>query len=346
MKYGASLAKLIVFMVITLFLTGLLVQTIGNISFDSERSYNAVFTDATGLFGGNDVRIAGVKVGTISGVKIVNKRQAEVSFTVKSNVKLYSTTKARIRYLNLIGGRFLALEEGVSDASATPAVLPSHGVIPISQTQPALDLTVLFNGFKPLFQALNPRDVNRLAFEIVQTLQGEGGTLNELLIRTASLTNTIADRDRVIGDVITNLNTVLGTVDARDNQLDQLIVQLQRLFGGLSQDRQAIGDSLVNIDNLASDFSSLLVDARPPLAADITRLNTVASQLASQKGALAQQLQTIPRTLNTVGRTATYGSWFNFFLCKADGQVTLGTGKGAIPVVSPSLQNADGVCNG
>jgi phospholipid/cholesterol/gamma-HCH transport system substrate-binding protein len=278
---------------------------------------------------------------------VIDKKYAEVSFKVKKDVTLYTTTAARIRYLNLIGGRFLALDEGVSDASAKPAVLTSHAEIPLAQTQPALDLTVLFNGFKPLFQALNPRDVNRLAFEIIQTLQGEGGTLNELLIRTASLTNTIANRDAVIGDVITNLNTVLGTVDARDNELDQLIVQLQRLFTGLAQDKQAIGDSLVNIDNLTSDFSGLLVDARPPLAADITRLNTVTTQLANQKGAFAHQLQLIPRTLNTVARTATYGSWFNFFLCKADaGDTGLKVGNTQIPVQSPALQNSDGVCNG
>jgi phospholipid/cholesterol/gamma-HCH transport system substrate-binding protein len=343
MRYGASLIKLIVFIIVTLFLTAILAQTIGNISFEAQTTYRARFTDATGLIGGSDVRIAGVKVGQVSGIKVVDTKYAEVSFKVKKGIKLYTSTKARIRYLNLIGGRFLSLEEGVSD-SAQSAVLVSHGEIPVTQTEPALDLTVLFNGFKPLFQALNPRDVNKLAFEIVQTLQGEGGTLNELLIRTASLTNTIADRDAVIGDVITNLNTVLATVDSRDNQLDQLIVQLQRLFGGLAQDRQAIGDSLVNIDNLTSDFSGLLVDARAPLAGDITRLNTVATQLAGQKDALAKQLQAIPQTLNSVGRTATYGSWFNFFLCKADGNVSLGSGAGSLQVLSPSLANADGVC--
>ena len=284
----------------------------------------------------------GVKVGTVTSVKLVDKKYAEVNFKVKKDVKLYTTTKARIRYLNLIGGRFLALDDSVSNNP--PPVLKAHGEIPLSQTTPALDLTVLFNGFKPLFEALNPADVNKLAFEIIQTLQGEGGTLDELLIHTASLTNTIADRDAVIGDVINNLNTVLATVDARDNELDQLIVQLQRLFGGLAQDRQAIGDSLVNIDNLTSDFSGLLADARPPLAGDITRLNTVTSQLASQKDALAKRLQQIPQTLNAVGRTATYGSWFNFFLCKADGNITVdGT---QIAARSPAAANTDGVCSG
>lgn len=339
MRYGASLTKLIIFIIITLILTATLAQTIGNISFEAQTNYRARFTDATGLIGGSDVRVAGVKVGQVSGIKVIDTKYAEVSFKVNKGVKLYRSTKARIRYLNLIGGRYLSLEEGVSDA--TQAVLPNHGEIPAAQTQPALDLTVLFNGFKPLFAALNPRDVNNLAFEIVQTLQGEGGTLDELLIRTASLTNTIADRDAVIGDVITNLNTVLATVDARDTELDQLIVQLQRLFGGLAQDRQAIGDSLVNIDNLTSDFSGLLVDARAPLAGDITRLDTVATQLAKQKVALGKQLQAIPNTLNAVGRTATYGSWFNFFLCKADATAS---SNSPLTIKSPAVQNADGVC--
>ena len=71
---------------------------------------------------------------------------------------------------------------------------------------------MLFNGFRPLFTALNPDDVNKLAYEIIQVLQGEGGTVASLLRRTASLTNTLADRDAVIGRVITNLNSVLATL--------------------------------------------------------------------------------------------------------------------------------------
>ena len=131
MKYGASLVKLIVFIVVTLLLTGLLVQTIGNISFDSETSYKARFADATGLFGGNDVRIAGVKVGTVTGVKVIDTKYAEVSFTVKKDVKLYSTTSARIRYLNLIGGRFLAHGGRHHRAGVLGEVLERHGLSPV-----------------------------------------------------------------------------------------------------------------------------------------------------------------------------------------------------------------------
>ena len=89
----------------------------------------------------------------------------------------------------------------------------------MTRTTPALDLTVLFNGFKPLFQALSPADINKLSYEIVQVFQGEGGTLESLLAHTASVTSTLADRDQVIGDLIDNLNEVLDHLGDRDEQL-------------------------------------------------------------------------------------------------------------------------------
>ena len=189
-----------------------------------------MFTDVTGLNKGDDVRIAGVRYGQVKGVKVTSDHNAQVTFTVKKDLPLTTTTLAAVRYLNLVGQRYLALNEG---AGGAPPLRPG-GVIPRANTTPPLDLTVLFNGFRPLFQALSPQDVNQLSFEVIQVLQGEGGTIDELLAHTASLTNTIADRDAVVGDVITNLNTVLSTIEQRDTGLSDLILQLQRLVSGLS----------------------------------------------------------------------------------------------------------------
>jgi phospholipid/cholesterol/gamma-HCH transport system substrate-binding protein len=340
MKIGASLTRLAVFMAVTLVLTGILAQTIGNITFTKTNEYKAIFTDVPGLLAATDVRIAGVKVGQVTGIKVYQVKQAEVTFTVDKKIRIPRSSRAEIKYLNLVGGRFLTVEEGPGSA-----VLPPKGTIPVSQTKPALDLNVLLNGFKPLFQALNPPDVNRLAFEIIQTLQGEGGTINDLLLRTASLTNTVADKDALIGDVIANLNTVLATVDARDNELDQLIVQLQRLFAGLATDREAIGESLSGIDVLTGDVAGLLKDIRPSLKPDIDHLGSLAAELKNQKGGLAKQIQDLPQRVNTATRTATYGSWFNFFLCKADGQITFNDPTGKEQTLSTiSINNNDPVC--
>ncbi len=117
-----------------------------------------------------------------------------MTFRVKSDVPLTTASRAEVRFLNLVGDRYLALEAG-DDADAEP--LDQDEPLPIEQTSPALDLTTLFNGFKPLFQALQPKDVNELTLNLVQVLQGEGGTVQGLLQKTASLTTTLADRDKL-----------------------------------------------------------------------------------------------------------------------------------------------------
>ena len=321
-KTGPSLVKLIVFIVVTVIATGTLAATIGNLRFGGTTSYRALFSDATGLLKGDDVRIAGVRVGEIDSVAVTERAGrslAQVTFTVDSDRAVAVSTKAQIRYRNLVGQRYVALTEGAGSGRR----LTENGMIPLRQTRPALDLTVLFNGFKPLFAALSPNDVNSFAMEIIKTLQGEAGNVNSLLGHTASLTSTLADRDAVIGRTIDNLNTVLGTVDERDEQLSTLITELQRFVSGLSEDRAAIGASLTNIANLADATAGLVKESRPAIRTDVKKLGEVAGTLDDNKKVVAGVLQRLPDKLNTITRTATYGSWFNFYLCDFTGRVIL-----------------------
>ena len=322
MKTLPSLIKLVVFIVVTVLATGLLAATIGNLRFGGTKSYQAMFTDATGLLKGDDVRIAGVRVGEVDGVAVArkgNRSVARVTFNVDSDRPVAVSTRAQIRYRNLVGQRYVALSEGAGSGRA----LTEHGTIPLRQTQPALDLTVLFNGFKPLFAALNPQDVNAFAMEIIKTLQGEAGDVNSLLGHTASLTSTLADRDAVIGRTIGNLNAVLGTVDEHGKQLSTLISELQRFVSGLATDRAAIGASLTNIANLADATAGLVKEGRPAIRADVKELGAVAGNLDDNKKVVAGVLQRLPNKLDTITRTATYGSWFNFYLCDFEGRVIL-----------------------
>jgi phospholipid/cholesterol/gamma-HCH transport system substrate-binding protein len=322
MKTTPSLVKLIVFIVVTVLATGMLAATIGNFRFGGTQTYVALFTDVTGVQKGDDVRIAGVRVGEVSKVAVVERGSRSLgalSFSVDKSRQLAVSTRVLIRYRNLIGQRYVALSEG--PGSSQP--LHPGATLPLKQTEPALDLTVLFNGFKPLFAALNPKDVNSFAFEIIKTLQGEGGNVNSLLAHTASLTTTLADRDAVIGRTITNLNTVLGTIDARDAQLSQLLTELQRFVSGLSQDRAAIGASLTNIAGLAESTSGLLKDSRPAIRDDVRQLGRVTGNLDDNKAVVDRFLKNLPTKLNTITRTATYGSWFNFYLCDFEGRVIL-----------------------
>jgi phospholipid/cholesterol/gamma-HCH transport system substrate-binding protein len=182
---------------------------------------------------------------------------------------------------------------------------------------------VLFNGFKPLFEALSPEDVNQLSYELIQVFQGEGGTLEGLLAHTASVTSTLADRDEVIGDLIDNLSLVLDHVADRDKQLTRLIQSFRTLVGGLKKDRNAILGSLEEVSALSVETASLIDGIREPFVKDIKELRAVAGNIDKNKAELDRAIQVLPIKLRKIGRTAIYGSFFNFYLCEFQGRVNL-----------------------
>ena len=326
-KTSADLVKLLVFIVVTTLATGLLVVMVGNLTFGASKPYKAEFVDATGVVKGDDVRVAGVKVGSVTDIEIVDRTRALVSFDVDADVSVNLATHAAIRYRNLVGQRYISLSQQVGDT--TP--LEEDAVIDVRNTSPALDLTVLFNGFKPLFQALSPDDINQLSFEIVQVFQGEGGTLESLLGHTASVTRTLADRDEVISDLIVNLDDVLDRIADRDSELSDLIISFKQLVKGLKQDRRPILDSLEQISALSEETASLVTGIRKPFTNDIKQLRRFADNVNRNKGELDRALQVLPIKLEKLGRTAIYGSYFNFYLCHFQGRVRL-PGGSSVPV--------------
>ena len=297
-RTAADLVRLVVFMVTTALATGVLIITIGNLSFGSSTPYAAEFVDATGVTKGDDIRIAGVKVGTVEGVEIGNEAgdRALVTFSVDEGTVIDDATHATIRYRNLLGQRYISLTQ--PEEGAKP--LGEGDTIPVANTTPALDLTVLFNGFKPLFEALSPDDINKLSYEIVQVFQGEGGTVESLLASTASVTQTVAERDEVIGSLLDNLDYVLDHVADRDQQLTRLIDSFRTLVGGLNDDREAILSSLDSISDLSVQTASLVTDIKDPLLKDVKELRAVADNLNRGRKEINRGLKVLPIKLEKV----------------------------------------------
>ena len=313
--------KLGIFTLASVLVTGLLAVIMGHFGFGSQTEYKALFTSASQLKKGDDVRVAGISVGEVKDVEISGRTRALVTFQVKSDVPMTTASGAEVRYLNLVGDRYLALTQGEPGARR----LPAGATIPITQTTPALNLTELFNGFQPLFQALTPADVNKLSLNLIRVLQGEGGTVQSVLARTASLTNSLADRDQLIGQVVNNLSAMLKTVDDRHRQLTALVVQLRQWMGNLSTDRTAIGDSVQNMSTLTADLAGLLTQVRPYTKADVAQLRRmlgILNKSANQKF-LDRTLRQLPLALERQARTGTYGSWYNYYLCDFSGRIIL-----------------------
>jgi phospholipid/cholesterol/gamma-HCH transport system substrate-binding protein len=344
-RVPSSVYKVLTFAVVTTVMIGLLGTLIGNVRFGAARTYYGLFTDATGVFKGDRVRIAGVEVGSVTGLELVSrgdKKLARVEFSVDDTVPVYADAQLELRYENIVGQRYLNIAEK-AQVGKRAADGTTFG---IGDTTPALSLTQLFNGFQPLFRALNPKQVNTFSFELVRALQGEAGSLASLMRNTASLTNTIADRDSVIGSVVGNLNAVLTTVGDRDEKLTNLIVEFKTLMSGLAAQSSTIGASLPSLDKLLDATSGTLTEIRSPLRSSIGSLGDVAGDLYKDRQKLDGSLSKLPFTLRTLARTASYGSWFNFYICGLQINLTLLDGTVNLGSEGISANERDTVCAG
>lgn len=326
----ATLVKSLVFTLVTVLATLALAATIRNTSGSGEE-YHAVFTDVTSLNRGDDIRVAGVKVGSVRDIEVTDERYAEVTFTVSDDVTLPSGTTAELRFRNLVGQRYIALVPPSAEEVRTGKVddggdlEPGH-TFEIGSTAPALDLTLLFNGFQPLFRFLDPEDVNTLSGQVLAVFQGDGASVDGLLASTGSLTSTLAAKDQVIGDLITSLSAVLEVVDSRTDELDTTVVTLQQLVSGLAEDRTTIGATLEGLGGLTTSVADLLEEGRAPLADAVVGLDALAGNLSGAEDTLDEVLTSLPVTLDALGRTASYGSWVNFYACSVQGRIPMPEG--------------------
>lgn len=329
---SSALAKTLAFLVLTGSATFLLMNILANGLFRPLTTYKAEFTDVTNVAKGDDVRIAGVSVGLIKKIEIVGDRKALVTFGVDPDVPLTANTRMTIRYRNLVGQRYFALSQG--DAGSAPR-LREGDTIGLDHTQEALDLTVLFQGFKPVFEALSPADTNKLAFEIVKTLQGESGTVQNLLATTGSLTQTLADHDQLIGNVIDNLSETLQIVADRDAELGDTIDSLQRFVHGLNGDRDAIFSAIDSVSGMSVELADLLKRSRVQTAKDIAELRAATAAYSTDEhlAGLQQDLQILPYKMRKLTQVASGASQFNFYVCALNGTLSLGLpGLDSLPV--------------
>jgi phospholipid/cholesterol/gamma-HCH transport system substrate-binding protein len=310
----APMVKSIIFIVVTALATAVLGISIANSGVTGTVGYHAVFTDVTGLVTGDDVDIAGVRVGQVTSIGVYRRDLALVGFSIQPGRQLPVSATAQIVYRNLAGQRYIELGQG---AGPVGKMMTAGGTIPLARTTPALNLTELFDGFQPLFQALSPGDVNKLSGEIIQLLQGEGASIDSLLINVASLTNALATKDQVIDQVIDNLNAVVSTINSRGNDLAQTVATLQQLVTGLAADRRPIGADIGALASLTSATAGLLQVGRAPLRTDIVALGQLASNLAAYSPTVASFLQNLPTKMTDIARIASYGSWLNLYLCDA-----------------------------
>jgi phospholipid/cholesterol/gamma-HCH transport system substrate-binding protein len=308
--FRSIVVKFSVFALVSILLAVVLFNTMANGVTGSTERYHARFLDVAGLRVGDDVRVAGVRVGRVQAIS-VGRGAAEVTFQVVRDQPVLETTRIVMRYQNLLGQRYLAL---VQDANRG-ARLADGATVPLARTSPGFDLTELLNGFRPLFEALRPDDVNALASSLVKVLQGEGGTVESLLAQTAKLTSFLADRDHVVGQVLENLTPVLTDLAGRGTELSGTVTELRDLMTGLARDRRSIGASIDGMSQLIGSTSQLLAEARVPTVRAVKRFRTVMDLFLANRPEFVSAISSFGSTMAALGRAASYQSAVNIYFC-------------------------------
>lgn len=326
-----------IFAIVCVLGTFALLAVFSQLRFSKEELYRAEFTDVSGLGAGDFVRIAGVEVGKVKKISISPEAKAIVEFTTDPTVVLNEATIAAVRWENPIGDRYLALREG----AGSPNRIDPGATIPASHTEPALDLDTLLGGFRPLFKALDPDQVNTLSAQLISAFQGEGVTINSFLAQAATVTNTLADRDELIGQVIDNLDTVLGTFGDESTQFAKGVDALSDLVAGLAARKTDIGNAIAYTNAASATIADFLTQARPPLKNTVAQTDRVASIVAADHEWFDRYLETLPQSYKVLSRLGIMGDFFTFYLCDLVLKVN---GKGGQPVYVKMAGQDTGRC--
>lgn len=326
--FRSTMIKVVIFALVCIVFFVMLFNTMSNVVAGDRNTWNARFTSASGLRPGDDVRVAGVKVGRVEEVKVVDNDEALVTFQLVQEQKVYDSTRLALRYQNLLGQRYLSLTAGADRGNE----LSPETELGTTMTDPGFDLTALLNGFKPLFDTLEPGEVNKFAENIVAVLQGQGPAVESLLQSTTTSAKFLADRDKAFTEVLDNLTPVLQNLAERSDDLDATVQQLTQLMAGLSKNRETFAKSIDTLGGLVGTTSSLVKEIRPDLRNDVKELRTTTRILADNRVRLGKNVDGLPSLFGSLAKVTSYYSALNIYFCNFGIEVVGPNGKPLAPM--------------
>ncbi|MBB5915416.1 phospholipid/cholesterol/gamma-HCH transport system substrate-binding protein [Nocardia transvalensis] len=332
MSYRKPLAGLILFLVVSIGLTWSMYVTLSRSVSGQTETYSAIFTDVSGLHAGDDVRMAGVRVGRVQAVDLDGVR-AKVTFEVQRDQPVYGNTAASVTYQNLIGQRYVGLS--LRDFG-DPRKLPAGGQIPVEHTEPSFDISKLLNGFEPLFSVLDPQQVDNISAAVVRSLQGDDGAITTLIAETASLAQAFAGPDQILGQVIDNLSGVLGDLSRQSGNLQTVLQQTHRIFDGLAQHRDELFGQVEAISGTLGRAADVVRGASPALNQFVDRRPGFAQHFVDGKDRFAYVGFNLPYLLKGLARITGNGSYLDAYVC----EVKVSMIPGIDPLMSAILGQA------
>lgn len=300
------------FMVAALAVTTLVYGTLRRDTAGPTDSYSAVFSDVTGLQEGDDVRIAGVRVGRVDAIALQDNR-AKIDFRVERDQVLYTNTIASVTYQNIVGQRYISLSRRIADGQSQR--LPGGSQIPLERTEPSFDVGALVNGFEPLFTLLDPDKANKLSDALIEAFAGDSGAVTRLLTQTANLTQAFVGDDEVFKNLIDSLNTLVASLARQDANLDAVIGGARNMVGELAQRRHNIVSSVGSLNLVAGRLSEIGDTTYPQLSEMLHREPGVAQHMVDIEDQMAFMGSNLPLLMKGLARLSQDGAYGNGYVC-------------------------------
>ena len=309
--------KLLVFTLVTIVVTTYLASIIGNFRlFAQPYEITAEFTDATGLLRGDVVKAAGVTVGRVEEIG-VRDGIALVAMTIDEDTELPADLEAQVRFRNLVGQRMITL----SAPPGTTGLTEPGDVIPLERTEPAFDLSALFNGLRPLIRSTDPGDINIVTRAMTKALSGRADEVEGFLANVADFSNSLASKDDELAVMLDALNDVTAELNGRGGQLQTTLADLSSFLGDLDASKEELAAALVTLDDAATRLNRVVARNDGNIEAEIDDLATLLDAVDDKRADLRGALRALPPMLVAVERVNSYGQWANLHLvhvCKDD----------------------------
>ncbi|MEV6902101.1 MULTISPECIES: MCE family protein [unclassified Amycolatopsis] len=270
-------------------------------------TYSAEFSEAAGLTTDNDVRIAGVKVGKVSEIKL-DGASVKVSFKVK-DAWLGDKTSAAIKIKTLLGQKYLSLDpQGVG-------TLNPGQPIPRDRTMSPYDVLDAFRGLSQTVDDINTDQLAKSFDTITQTFANTPEDVKGALSGLSKLSDTIASRDAQLSNLLANTREVSQTLVDRDAEVQKLITDGNQLLDEISKREQAITALLDGSKELATQLQGLVDDNDKQLDPVLTQLDQLTSMLQRNQDSLAQGIAKFAPFVRVFTNTIGTGHWFDNYIC-------------------------------
>ncbi|MFG1806424.1 MCE family protein [Streptomyces sp. NPDC049040] len=270
-------------------------------------SYSADFTEAAGLRPGNEVRVAGVKVGKVTGVSL-DGAQVKVTFKVR-HTWIGDASTAAIGIKTLLGEKYLAVDP-LGSREQNPGTR-----IPKNRTTSPYDVTQAFDGLGQTLGSIDTRQLAASFRTISDTFKDTPSSVRSAATGLSSLSQTISSRDAQLADLLTGSRQLTQTLSDQNSRFQTLISDGDLLLGEIQKRRDAIHTLLTGTQDLGIQLNGLVADNTRQLAPTLDALDRVTGVLVANQSSLDQALALAGPYYRLVGNTLGNGRWFDSYLC-------------------------------